>query len=168
MTPQQLVGLGVRLVAVWFAISSIRYLSSVPLYLVATNEVAERVYQAYIVAAAYLIAALLLWFFPLTIAHKLIPRTQYNDTLRIQYEPAAHVGCALVGLWLLTKSLPGFFGTLLSLVLNDLSFRELASYSQVEFGVYAFEILISAFLIFRAKVFARLIARDQDTAQAHT
>lgn len=159
MTPQQIVGLGIRLFAVWLAISSVRYLSSVPIYIASTGDIAEKVYQAYIVAAAYLGAALLLWFFPLTTAHKLIPRIHLNNKLKLNVMSVAQVGCALLGLWLLTKSLPGLIGNFLSLYIHQSSISDMATYSQVEFGVYAFEVVFALFLVLKSRVFAALVLR---------
>lgn len=160
MTPQHIVGLGVRLFAVWLVISSIRYLSSVPLYIVSTGDITEKVYQAYIVAAAYLGAGLLLWFFPLTAAHRLIPGSKLNDKLRIDVMSAAQVGCALLGLWLLTKSLHGVVGNILILYLNQISIRDFETYAQVEFWVYIFELVFALFLIFKSRVFATLVLQS--------
>lgn len=160
MTPQQVVGLGVRLFAVWLALASVRYLSSVPLYLASINEIAEKVYQAYIIAASYLAAALLLWFFPLATAHKLIPRTKFNDKMNLNTAAAAQVGSALLGLWLLTKSLPGVVENFLSLSLQETTIRDMASYAQVDLGVYLFEVVFALFLMLKSHVFAQLVLKS--------
>lgn len=68
MTPQQIVGLGIRLLAIWLAITSFQYLVVIPEALESANLSGKSV-QAYFIAGLYVGGALLLWLFPMWIAH---------------------------------------------------------------------------------------------------
>lgn len=160
MTPQQFVGLGIRLFSVWLVLSSIRYFSSVPVAMARGGEIAERVYQAYIVGGAYLLAAVILWVFPMTVAHRLIPRTSFAEHMTIPAFAAARVGSALVGLWLFAKSATSLSWYLFSALptRSDGSFLEsMTDDWRVEGAVLIVEVGLSAFLIVRSSYFARLV-----------
>jgi hypothetical protein len=166
MTPQQIVGLGIRLFAIWLAVRTIPYL-------VAFQGVPaeQRPPGAYLVVVAYAIVAVLLWFFPMTIAHKLVPRTQFAEPLRVPAFEAARVGCALLGLWLLTQSGPG----LISLVFrgylvsgSDAIFSGLSADQKVDIGIYSLEILIAILLLARSSSFARFITRESAAKDSDT
>lgn len=167
MTAQQLVGLGIRLFSVWLAISSARYLSSVPLYLSSIGDIAEKVYQAYTIAAAYLAAALLLWFFPMSVAHKIIPRSRFVDVLHPESWVMARVGCALLGLWLLAKSLLAVAGNLLWLYFYDAPVTAMETYARIDFLVSVFELAFSLILIWRADDFAKLLTSRKGENATH-
>ncbi|MDR3158408.1 MAG: hypothetical protein LBU11_05240 [Zoogloeaceae bacterium] len=47
MTHQQFVGLAICLFAIWLVLSSIRYLSSVPMEMAQMDQIAERAHQTY-------------------------------------------------------------------------------------------------------------------------
>ena len=107
MTPQQFVGLGVRLVAIWIAVQNFAFLVSIPAMVRGVDRPDSAIY-GYAIAVWWLIVAALLWFFPMWTAHKLIPRTRFENTIKLQPLEAARVGCSLLGLWLLANQLRGF------------------------------------------------------------
>jgi hypothetical protein len=160
MTRQQIVGLGVRLFAIWLAVRAIPYLVA---FQAVPAEQSPPAVSVYLVVVAYTIVAVLLWFFPMTIAHKLVPRTQFAEPLRVPAFEAARVGCALLGLLLLIQSGPG----LVSLVFrgyvvsgSDAIFSGLSSDQKVDIGIYSLEILIAILLLARSSSFARFITRE--------
>ncbi len=104
MTPQQVIGMGVRLFAIWSALMGLQYVSTIPAAM--TRAGWESGAPAYLVAIGYLAAALALWHFPMVVAHKLVPRTHDKVEFGPQLFDIARVGCALLGLWLLIRSLP--------------------------------------------------------------
>lgn len=73
---------------------------------------------------------------------------------------AAQVGSALLGLWLLTKSLPGVVENFLSLSLQETTIRDMASYAQMDLGVYLFEVVFALFLMLKSHVFAQLVLKS--------
>ncbi|MBV8210662.1 MAG: hypothetical protein JO133_11445 [Burkholderiaceae bacterium] len=80
MTPQQMVGIGVRLVAIWIAIGNVGQLISWSLALTQMDK-ADKIWGAYLVSGWWLAIAVLLWFFPMWTAHKLVPRTRFENKL---------------------------------------------------------------------------------------
>jgi hypothetical protein len=97
MTPQQIVGLAARLLAIWIALSTFLFTDRA---LEAFNVEGAGALAGYwlIFAALWWIAALLLWFFPMTIGHALVPRTKFQDTLRLPGQQAVVVACVTLGL----------------------------------------------------------------------
>jgi hypothetical protein len=106
MSPQQLVGLSSRLFAVWLAVIS---LQSVAIgQAIRDGGAAGAQYAAFFFAVMYLAAALFLWFCPMLIGHKLVPRTKHSDPLVLQGTIAIEVACVVLGLFVaLLRALPG-------------------------------------------------------------
>lgn len=96
MNPQQLVGLAVRLFAIWLAITSFQAVAIGQALSSQDNQGATWV--PYLMAGLYLGGAMLLWFFPMFIAHKLVPRTRFEDTLKLPSQQALVVACVVLGL----------------------------------------------------------------------
>lgn len=109
MTSKQFVALGVRLFCIWLAIYILR---EVPAYWLAisqqrSTEIAATVVIA--IMALYAVIVILLWLFPLTVARKLLPRSALDQPVALPlHEQMERTGFCLMGLWLLTRALPGF------------------------------------------------------------
>jgi hypothetical protein len=105
MTPQQIVGLSVRLFSIWIVIFAFQfngYLSAL-----GNQPSSEPIALQYWVVGTIVVVAILLWKFPMTVAHKLIPRTHYQNTLNIPAQEVVHIACIIFALWLfLVKILP--------------------------------------------------------------
>ncbi len=162
MTPQQTVGLGVRLFAIWLAIGSIKYFSSVPAAIVSLQQASEKLIESFAVATTYLVVAGLLWFFPMVVAHKLIPRSIFDDKLSIESVGIARVGCCLIGLWFLATNIQSlvwylFLGFLTSS--SDSFFNMLTTANKVGFFVSIFEVVFALLLMTQSKFFARIVIR---------
>ena len=160
MTPQQIVGLGIRLFAIWLAVTGLQYIFRIPAALEAAHA-DEKAIGAYIIAAAYAVVALLLWFFPMWTAHKLLPRTNFENSLNLQPLEAARVGCALIGLWFFAQ---GFLDAVWFLFRAFLStgsqsaFESLGSSAKLDFAVTAVNLIFALVLILRAETFAAFVA----------
>ena len=106
MSPTQAVALAVRLFAIWLAIYWARW---VP-YLYAQVRDSENVVESagdIVSMVLALFFVLFLWFFPRTVARTLLPK---NDPTPITTASPATwfaVGCALLGLWVLSEAIPG-------------------------------------------------------------
>jgi hypothetical protein len=166
MTPQQFVGVGVRLFAVWLALSGVRLIMSAP---EARAMIGED--TAFLLPMGtgifYLVVSLTLWFFPMAIAHKLVPKTNHTNTLTSSAIEVARVGCCLLGLWLLTAAIPPLFWYVFRAVLNPQVgpfFSGMDVNQKADFAVRLFEIVIAVLLIVRSGVVARLILRSGDAA----
>ncbi|WP_172203130.1 hypothetical protein [Niveibacterium sp. COAC-50] len=104
MTPQQIVAIAVRLFAVLCAASSANYFFIVPHQLTSAN-LGDQLPSALVYGGIYLALALGLWLFPMAVAHKIIPRTNFDNVVLVPGFEAARIGCALIGLWFFWSSL---------------------------------------------------------------
>jgi hypothetical protein len=162
MTPQQLVGIGVRLFALWLALSSVSYLVTAPASLQASAVPGGPTF-AYAVGGAYLVGAVLVWSFPMWVAGKLIPRTSFQNHMAVQALELARVGCCLLGVWLLAKTLPTLVWFLARAVLlagNSSAFSALGPEARVDMAVALFEVAFAVVLTFRSSTVARLVVRE--------
>ena len=106
MTNAQLVGLGVRLFSVWLAVYCLRTLPAM-FYGNRWDVYDERMLAiAAVVTAILLAACLFLWFFPLTVASKLIPKTSLAVPVVPPGEHLQAAGFCLLGLWVLSSAIP--------------------------------------------------------------
>jgi len=105
MTPQQIVGLFVRILAIWLVVSAIQLIGVGAA--LDDQQMPEKTLVPYIISGILVIFAIALWLFPMAVAHKLIPRSQIDNTLSVSAHEAAVVVCIALGLWLfVAKSLP--------------------------------------------------------------
>ena len=104
MTSTQMVALGVRLFAVWLAIYVLR---SMPGIFLAFRQYDQLAAQVFSVVVAVMLAAIVvvLWVFPLFVARRLLPS---SAVVQETSSPEAWfaMGCALIGIWVLTQALP--------------------------------------------------------------
>ena len=164
MTAQQLVGLCVRLFAAWLV------LSAVSLFVVATQSSAGPrgdVMATYglVTGIVYLVAAVLLWSFPLTVANRLLPRTRHEDPLSLRAHELARVGCAVLGLWLFAQALPALIRFLILTIGfagPSSAFSSLTPAFRIDVAVNAVEMLFAILLVAKARVFARLVMSDTE------
>jgi hypothetical protein len=159
VTPQQILGLAIRLFAIWLALASVTYLGSIQAALV-SNNVNGGAAAAYAVATTYGMAALVLWFFPMWIAQALLPRTRHTNTLTGEGHELARVGCALMGLWLFAKTLPTFVWFVFRsavFVGTMSSFSTLAAEDKIQLAVAVVELAFAVLLVARSGRFADLV-----------
>jgi hypothetical protein len=109
MSPRQMVALAVRLFVIWTAISFLTRLPGNAAFLRRGLEDASGL--AWLIAGVVLVFAicLVLWFFPLTIAGKLLPGSGIPPAEPATVDQWFSVGCALIGIWALASSLPAIF-----------------------------------------------------------
>jgi hypothetical protein len=161
MTAQQLLGTGIRLFAVWLVLTSLAYFTSIPDALVASPEGSSATTMARLIGGVYVLVACLLWWFPMFVAHALLPRTRHTDKLSAQGQDLARVGCSLLGLWLLAKALPSLVWFVLRAfmlaAMSSSTFSALTSEAKLELAVAAFECAFALIVIFKSGRFARLI-----------
>lgn len=105
MTPQQAVGLACRLFAVWLALGSFQGWMMVRA--AQTQGIAQAEWVQYSVPGIYWLAAVVLWFFPMSIAHRLMPRTRFEDRMTLPAQKVLVVACVVLGLVVLgLRALP--------------------------------------------------------------
>jgi hypothetical protein len=159
MTPQQIVGIALRLLALWLALNSVRYLIWFPIALI-ESDLANRTAYSYSIGIVYIVGALLLWFFPMWLANKLTPRSQFENRLNLQPLEAIRAGCALIGLWLFASGLPNlvwFFFRAIVFNSDTSAFSSLDLDTKLDIAVALFEVCFSLVLIFRAGQFASMV-----------
>jgi hypothetical protein len=161
MTPQQLLGIGIRLFALWLLLSSFPFLVTVPDNLAASSlETDGARALSLTLGAAHVLVAALLWFFPMLVAHKLIPKTRHQDYLQANALELARVGSGLLGLWLAAKSLPDIVWFIFRTFLHastGANFAPIAADQKLGIAVSAFEIGLGIALIVKSSAFARLL-----------
>src|SRR6266852_5010506 len=149
MTPQQIVGLGVRLFAIWLVLVGLPYVWAIPAAL-ARQHIDGGMSLSQFIGLGYFVAAALLWFFPMVVAHRLIPRTSFDNVLRVAPLEAASVGCSLLGLWLLLTSGPALVSYLFRAFLVSGSgplFSSLNVDQKLDLAFYVVQVIISFILV---------------------
>ena len=171
MTPQQLIGVAVRLFATWLVMSSVAYFVAIPGQLSnSPGFPGGATAVSYAIAVAYLLGALLLWFFPMVVAHRLVPRTHHDNRLSFHAQELARVGCGLMGLWVFAKTLPTliwFFFRAFLVAGSTSSFSALDQQAKLDIAVAAFELAFAVVLIMKAGTFARIIVPESPSPPPH-
>lgn len=156
MTPQQAVGLASRLFAIWLALASIQ--SWMFARAVQSQGLTGAAWLQYSVPAIYWLSAVVLWFFPLSIAHRLLPRTRFEDRMALPARQAVTVACVVFGLFvLLVRALPAF-SAYLSLALvwiaNGQTLATMDRSNHVELIEGGIQALVGLAFVFKARAIA--------------
>lgn len=105
MTNTQIIGLGVRLFSVWLFVYVVRNVPGMWNFNITESDASANLGVA--VAVLILLGVIaLLWFFPLTVATKLLPRVQSEGSLALPLDQVQAVGFCLLGLWILATGIP--------------------------------------------------------------
>lgn len=156
MTPQQLVGLGVRLFALWLALRSVGILATI-LSTPMPDGAPRGLGMA--MGAAYLLVAVVLWLLPMTVAHRLLPRTSHGNVISVGGFEIARVGACLLGLWLAIKTLPTAAWYVFRMVAVTTLTPAIEAFNveaKVDMAVIIFQLALAAMLIVKSESFARL------------
>ena len=163
MSPLQLVAVGVRLFTAWLALVTLRDGASLA-FLPSDQKPPLSVAIPVLVICALVVVAL--WTFPLSVARKLLPRESAEVQPHATPDLWLAMGCALIGLWLLTSALPSLVFNLYVQAYSspgaaDESIGRLVIY-------YAAEVVIGLWLVFGANGFRQLFwwARNAGTRKA--
>ena len=161
MTSAQIIGLGVRLFAIWLAVSILRHVPGMWQFNVAAVGAGDSSTNVVIIVVAVVILALAvgLWFFPLTVANRLIPRSSRTDHIQVPIEQAESFGFTLLGLWVLTNSVPDSFYWLFMgyQAARPNSILELRASEYSYMVATAVELMLGVWLLFGAKGFRGLL-----------
>ena len=162
MTAQQVVGLAARLVAIWLAITSVQAFGMAAA--MRAQPGAESTPVPYVVAALLLLAAVLLWLFPMVVAHKLIPRTRSDDVLRVPAGEIVMIACVVLGLWVLVgRAIPAvaYYVSVAAIwVKNGQPITTLDQSQHIGFVVALVQLAIALFLVLRARRIAAYILTE--------
>lgn len=161
MTSAQIVGLGVRLFAVWLVVSVLRHVPGMWQFNASVEGGSSAYVVTVVVGVLLLVLAAGLWFFPLTVAKNLIPSSSKTDYVQVPLDQAQSVGFTLLGLWVLASAVPDAFYWLF------LIYR--ASIPETLFGLRtsdyanvvstAVEVILGVWLLFGARGLLGLLRR---------
>lgn len=161
MTPQQLLAVGIRLFAIWLALTSVSYFTAIPAALANSPVGTEApTHVAYALGALYLLCAVVLWFVPMLVAHKLLPRTTHTNVLNPQGHELARTGCGLLGLWLVSRSLPTVVWVLFRAFIfvdGGSSYATLPQDTKLDLAVAIFEAVLGLLVLMKTRSFANLL-----------
>jgi hypothetical protein len=160
MTPQQLVGLGVRLFAVWLALNTIGTLAAI-----LTAQLPEEAPKGLGIGmgVAYLLGAAALWFMPMVVAHRLLPRTSHANAMSAGGFEIARAGSCLLGLWLLIKTLPTLAWYVFKMAAATTAGPAIDAFNsdaKIDMAIIAFQLAIALVLIAKSEAFARLAVSE--------
>lgn len=103
MSPHQIIAVAVRLFAIWLALTVVFDFWSFYNDAAGQNEAYTRVVVV-TAAVLLLVLVLVLWRFPLTIAHKLLSSPANEPSSPASPDLWLAMGCALIGLWFLVST----------------------------------------------------------------
>jgi len=164
MTPQQLVGLGVRLFAVWLALTSIGTISAI--WSAQLPEGAPKGLGIGL-GVTYLVGAAALWFLPMAVAHRLLPRTSHTNAISAGGFEIARAGTCLLGLWLLVRTLPTaawYVFKMAALTSVGPAIDAFNSDAKADMAVIAFQLAVAVVLIVKSEAFARLAVSETNSS----
>lgn len=168
MTPQQIVGTASRLFAIWLLITAFQAVA-IGGALKAGSSDPSAVWVPYLMGGIYLLAGLLCWFFPMVIAHKLVPRTKYDDVLRLPAQQALVVACVVLGLLVIAfKALAPVMGYLSVCALWIGSGQPVSTMDASRHidGFIGFaQLAFGLFLVLKAQVVAKRLLDDPQAPQ---
>lgn len=118
MTPQQLVGLALRLTSIWLALLAWQlYALTVSVFDFIKEDV-PFVWMA--VAVLPVVLGVFLWMFPMLVAQKLLPRAPDNAVAPPPIQEAAAVAVVVLGIWATLQAVPAIFSALsISIIARD-------------------------------------------------
>jgi hypothetical protein len=102
MTPRQIVTVALRVLAIWLGIEVLRFLPS--FFVVDTSDRAF-IYTLFTLAITG-VFSLALWFFPQTFAGRILSSDAVTSPPSVTPDMWLAMGCSLIGLWLLSTTLP--------------------------------------------------------------
>ena len=111
MTPHQTLAVAVRLFSVWLVLVIIREVLGS--YFFARGAQQDLLPLAVVMGLVATVTALVLWFFPKTIARGLLPSQSDTPAQPATAETWFAIGVSLIGLWLVASAIPGLLRNLL-------------------------------------------------------
>ena len=164
MSPQQVVALILRLFAIWLSLWAIRYITFVPDSLI-KNHMDSGVDVSYYIGFGTMVIALFIWFFPMTIANKIISKSSSNHTFNTNPNEVALVGISILGLWKIIDSAPVLASSLFQAYLNSGSrplFSSLDVAGKADIAFMFIELFIAVILVSQAKKIASFIMKSDE------
>lgn len=161
MTPQQLVGIAIRMFSITLAFFSLPYLSGLPTAL-RSHGMDDSASVSLVIGFIYLTVALLSWFFPMLISHKLVPKTNFENRFNTRPDEVATVGIALLGVWKVVDAAPDLVSYLFQTSLKAGSrsiFDALGAEGKADVSFILIELFIALIFLFRAHPIGKFITK---------
>ncbi|MBC3881928.1 hypothetical protein H8K35_10430 [Undibacterium sp. LX40W] len=165
MTPQQIVGLAARLFSIWLILIAFQMLMIAS----AMREQlkGEGGHLIYVLPMLPLVCSAILWFFPMFIAHKLVPRTYDDNKLKLPVREIVAAASAIIGIWVIVTASPQIMThiTILIYTRNDYGMGTYLTPDRM-FSMIAplAQSLIGFFLVMKPWFVARKVFPDQANA----
>jgi hypothetical protein len=105
VTNAQIVALGVRLFSIWLVLYLFGHAPGLWTF-IEHGKSGSGAGFVVTVSAVLLLAAVGLWFFPLAVARKLLPKATLDQPTPLPVEQVQRAGFCLLGLWVLTEAVP--------------------------------------------------------------
>lgn len=118
MKSQQILGVCLRLFAIWLVIKSIQYLTILPYNSYQENGT-EQIFVSFIIGLAHLIGAFVIWLFPMSISSIITPYIENEKNNEIQLNQIAMLGISLIGLWIIADVIPALISYFYQMYLNS-------------------------------------------------
>ncbi|OAM52815.1 hypothetical protein A7981_05080 [Methylovorus sp. MM2] len=115
-----------------------------------------------VIGTIYLSVAVLSWFFPMVISHKLVPKTTFENRLNTRPDEVATVGIAMLGLWKVVDAAPDLVSYLFqtSLKAGSASILDtLGAEGKADVSFILIELIIALAFLFRAHSIAKFITK---------
>ena len=163
MSQVHLVGVVVRIFAAYVFVSTLHVLPQLVLGAEAWGADRKALVGSVAVLVSVLLAALLMWFFHLTVARKFFFGKSGENS--VELAGAEHLEAALfslAGLWFLVSGIAdvSYWGTLIHLASpNGVSFDGLLPDQKASFWSSVVQIFLGLILLFRGKSFQSILAR---------
>jgi hypothetical protein len=110
MIKKEAVGIAVRLFAIFLGVYSLRFMSTMIPFAATSDSDSVTLNYVLILGAFPLLAAALLWRFPLTVATLLLPAsTEQTEATALNANDMEVAGFSIVGLWVLASAIPDLF-----------------------------------------------------------
>lgn len=121
MTPHQTIAVAVRLFAIWLAVTLISNLVTFSSQF-NWQDYPNKLFATAVIVVLLALVAAALWFFPLTVARRLLPAASPESpaaTLPASPDTWLAMGCSLLGLWVMTAALPSLVRESIILISAD-------------------------------------------------
>jgi hypothetical protein len=154
MSVQQLVGIASRLFAIYML-----FVASQTFGIVQTMRESYPATPGslYLIILVPLAVGVFLWSCPMLVAHKLVPREKFNDTIDLPARQLVAAGAAIIGIWAVVNALP-HIGVVLTAVLFAGDPYMMRSYFSpdhfIRYAGIALQCAAGLFLVFRSWVVA--------------
>jgi hypothetical protein len=163
MLPYQVVAVAVRLFAISLGLAALNALPIVSI--TQGTHPPGFVYSLFLIVLTTAVA-LILWMFPYSVARKLVPKTPEPAAETTAADTWLAIGCAVIGLWLVSRALPGLLRDLYVLQAADsyVGTQEVKSWALFNF----IQLVIAGWLAFGGHGFRKLFwdARNRGVQQS--